>query len=83
MFISNDGTHVQCIGQTHSHFLASVIPQSDRDAINKIYITVMLFVFRDAVAPLTTGVINDIDHEEDTGIRQQGPLVNGNQPPGI
>ena len=63
-------------------FLASVIPQSDRDAINKIYITVM-FVFRDAVAPLTTGVINDIDHEEDTEIRQQGPLVNGNQPPGI
>ncbi|XP_027048628.1 uncharacterized protein LOC113676197 [Pocillopora damicornis] len=36
---------------------------------------------RDAVAPLTTGVINDIDHEEDTEIRHQGPLVNGNQPP--
>ena len=49
---------------------------------NRMYITVLLFVFSD-VAPPTTGVIHDVVYEEDTGIRHQGSQVNGNQPPGI
>ena len=49
---------------------------------NRMYITVLLFVFSD-VAPPTTGVIHDVVYEEDTGIRHQGSQVNGNQPSGI
>ena len=60
---------------------------TNRDAIYKIYITVLLFVFSpgDVVAPLTISVIGYIyiNCEEDTEIRQQGPQVDGNQLPGI
>ena len=58
---------------------------TNRDATNKIYVTVLLFVFSpgDVVAPLTISVIGYINCEEDTEIRHQGPQVDGNQLPGI
>lgn len=76
---------MQQIGQTHSHFWASVIPQSDRDAVKKICITVFWFIFSpgDGVAPHNTNVIGDINCEVDTEVRHQRSQVNGNQPPGI
>ena len=44
-----------------------------------------MFVFSpgDVVTPLDPGVIEDMNCEEDTEIRQHEPQVNGNQLPGI